>query len=159
MSKAETFEAFVASSSTRLLRLSYLLVGDAAAAEDLLQDVLERMYVRWSRVDDPSAYASRAIAHAASNRWRARRRRPEVPLDRHDRAVVAPEPLGISPLMAALATLPAGQRAVMVLRYFADLSVEQTAAALGCSTGTVKSQSARALPRLRELLAAQEEIR
>ena len=158
MSREETFEAFVASASTRLLRLSYLLVGDAGAAEDLLQDVLERMYVRWSRIDDPSAYASRALAHAASNRWRSRRRRPEVPLDRHDRAVVNPEPLGTSPLMAALSALPAGQRAVMVLRYFADLSIEQTAATLGCSTGTVKSQSARALPRLRELLAAQEEM-
>jgi RNA polymerase sigma-70 factor (sigma-E family) len=153
------FDAFVTGASSRLLRFAYLLVGDVAAAEDLLQDVLERMYVRWSRIDDPMPYARRSIAHAATNRWRRRQRRPEVPLGRHDRPVAPSEPLRASPLMVALATLPAGQRAVMVLRYFEDLSTEQTAAALGCSIGTVKSQSARALPRLRELLAAQEELR
>jgi RNA polymerase sigma-70 factor (sigma-E family) len=154
----QEFDDFVNGASNRLLRIAYLLVGDLAAAEDLLQDVLERMYVRWSRIDDPSAYARQSLAHAATNRWRRRQRRPEVPLDRHDRPVLPAEPLGTSPLMAALASLPRGQRAVMVLRYFEDLSTEQTAAALGCSIGTVKSQSARALPRLRELLAAQEEL-
>jgi DNA-directed RNA polymerase specialized sigma24 family protein len=81
-----------------------------------------------------------------------------VPLGGHDRAVASAEPLTTSPLMTALALLPRGQRAVMVLRYFEDLTTEQTAAALGCSIGTVKSQSARALPRLRELLSAQEEM-
>jgi RNA polymerase sigma-70 factor (sigma-E family) len=154
----DSFDAFVNGASTRLLRVAYLLVGDLATAEDLLQDVLERMYVRWSRIDDPPAYARQSLAHAATNRWRRRQRRPEVPLDRHDRAVHAQEPLSTSPLMAALALLPRGQRAVMVLRYFEDLSTEQTASALGCSVGTVKSQTARALPRLRALLAAQEEM-
>jgi RNA polymerase sigma-70 factor (sigma-E family) len=154
----DDFGAFVTGSSNRLLRVAYLLIGDKAAAEDLLQDVLERMYVRWSRIDDPGAYARQALVHASTNRWRRRQRRPEVPLDRHDRAVDAAEPLSTSPLMAALAALPRGQRAVMVLRYFEDLSTEQTAAALGCSIGTVKSQAARALPRLRALLAAQEEM-
>ena len=149
MTVGDDFDAFVTGASTRLLRTAYLLVGDVGAAEDLLQDVLERMYVRWGRIDDPPAYARQALAHAATNRWRRRSRRAEVPLDRHDRPVAAVEPLTTSPLMTALAALPSGQRAVMVLRYFEDLSTEQTAAALGCSIGTVKSQSARALPRLR----------
>ena len=153
------FDAFVTGSSARLLRTAYLLVGDAGVAEDLLQDVLERMFVKWPRIRDPRAYAQRAIAHAATNRWRRRLRRPEVPLGSHDRAVpAAADPLSLSPLMAALATLPAGQRAVVVLRYFEDLSTEQTAQALGCSVGTVKSQTARALPRLRVLLDQPEEM-
>lgn len=152
------FDDFVVGASPRLLRVAYLLVGDVGAAEDLLQDVLERMFVRWSRVEDPQAYARQALTHAATNRWRRRQRRREAPLGGHDRAVTSPEPLSLSPLMSALADLPAGQRAVVVLRFFEDLSTEQTALVLGCSVGTVKSQTARALPRLRALLAPHEEM-
>lgn len=146
------FRDFVAGATGRLLRTAYLLVGDAAAAEDLLQDVFERMYGKWARIDDPDAYARRALANSARNRWRSVGRRRETPLhEGHDRAAV--EPGDTAPdVLAALATLPSGQRAVVVLRYFDDLSVEQTARALGCSVGTVKSQTARALPRLRTLL-------
>jgi RNA polymerase sigma-70 factor (sigma-E family) len=151
------FDAFVTGASPRLLRVAHLLVGDAATAEDLLQDVLERMFVRWSRIEDPAAYARQSLAHAATNRWRWRLRRPEVPLGRHDQAAPATESSVGSPLMRALSTLPRGQRAVVVLRFFEDLSTEQTAAALGCSVGTVKSQTARALPRLRALLTAEQE--
>jgi RNA polymerase sigma-70 factor (sigma-E family) len=158
LSRDEGFDEFVSGASGRLLRTAYLMVGDRAAAEDLLQDVLERMYARWPRIDDPRAYARRALAHAASNRWRSRRRRPEVPLGERDVAAAPPGPEpALRDVLAALAVLPAGQRAVVVLRYFDDLSIEQTAAALGCSVGTVKSQTARALPRLRELLAFAEE--
>jgi RNA polymerase sigma-70 factor (sigma-E family) len=157
LARDEGFDDFVLGASGRLLRSAYLLVGDRGTAEDLLQDVLERMYARWSRIDDPHAYARRALVHAASNRWRARLRRPEVPLGERDVAAApGPEPASRD-VLAALAALSPGQRAVVVLRYFDDLSIDQTAAALRCSAGTVKSQTARALPRLRALLAFAEE--
>ncbi|MCW2759809.1 MAG: subfamily polymerase sigma-24 factor [Marmoricola sp.] len=159
MSKRDAeFRAYVDGTSGRLLRLSFLLVGDRHAAEDLLQDVLERLYVRWPKVQDPDAYARRALANAATNRWRSRARRPETALLAHH-DVAAPEtaPSRRDELVVALGQLPNGQRAVIVLRYLEDLSVEQVAAVLGCSTGTVKSQTARALPRLRDLLALDEE--
>jgi RNA polymerase sigma-70 factor (sigma-E family) len=153
----DTFDAFVVGSSTRLLRFAYLLVGDRAHAEDLLQEVLERMYVGWRRIDDPNAYAHRAITRRAQNRWRARQRRPEVAWGERDIGVEGPDLEARDALMRALAELPHGQRAVVVLRYLHDLTTEQTAHALGCSVGTVKSQTARALPRLRALLELAEE--
>lgn len=149
----QEFREFVAGSHVRLLRLAYLLVGDRGTAEDLLQDTFERLYVKWARVQEPEAYARRALANGATNRWRTRSRKPEVPLDdRYDSPGTEPEHGDREVLMTALKSLPSGQRSVVVLRYFEDLSVEQVAAALGCSTGTVKSQTARALPRLRSLL-------
>ncbi|MCU1589593.1 MAG: polymerase sigma-70 factor, sigma-E family [Frankiales bacterium] len=157
MARDEGFDVFVLGASRRLLRTAFLLVGDRGTAEDLLQDVLERMYARWSRIDDPHAYARRAIAHAATNRWRTRRRHAEVPLGERDAAAGTEPESACRDVLAALATLPPGQRAVVILRFFDDLSIDQTAAALGCSTGTVKSQTARALPRLRALLAFAEE--
>jgi RNA polymerase sigma-70 factor (sigma-E family) len=159
-SRDAQFDEFVLGSSPRLMRLSYLLVGDREAAEDLLQDVLERLYVAWPRVGNPEAYARQALANASANRWRWRSRRREVELTQeHHPAVPGPEPSGRDALLAALATLPAGQRATVVLRFFEDLSVEETANALNCSTGTVKSQTARALPKLRELLNTEEHCR
>lgn len=148
-----SFEEFVRGSSARLLRSAYLLVGDVGVAEDLLQEVLERMYVSWPGIEDPDAYARRALVHRATNRWRSRRRRPEVALtEGHDRALALDGPETRLDVVRVLRELSAGQRAVIVLRYLDDLSVEQTAAAMGCSVGTVKSQTARALPRLRALL-------
>jgi RNA polymerase sigma-70 factor (sigma-E family) len=148
-----SFDDYVRGSSTRLFRTAYLLVGEHSAAEDLVQEVLERMYVGWNRIEDPEAYARKALATRAINRWRMRRRRPEVPLgNAHDRPVWDASLAVQQDVLDALGQLPAGQRAVVVLRFFNDLSVEQTATALRCSTGTVKSQTARALPRLRELL-------
>jgi RNA polymerase sigma-70 factor (sigma-E family) len=157
--KDDGFDAFVIGASPRLLRAAYLLVGERVAAEDLLQDTLEKMFVRWSRIDDPTAYARRSLAHGAANRWRRRSRKPESPLDGHDAPAVAHDHSSRHDIMAALARLPRGQRAVIVLRYFEDLTTEQTAAAIGCSVGTVKSQTARALPRLRQLLDVSEESR
>lgn len=139
--------------------MAIALTGDRTAAEDLLQDVLERLYVAWPRVDDPSAYARRTLINASTNRWRRRGRRPERPLDE------APEPLVADrteehghrdELVRAVATLPARQRAVVVLRFLADLSEAETASALGCSTGTVKSQTARALISLRRIVGTDE---
>jgi RNA polymerase sigma-70 factor (sigma-E family) len=159
-SRDDSFDEFVLGASQRLLRLSFLLVGDRASAEDLLQDVLERLYVAWPRVSNPEAYARQALAHGAANRWRWRSRRREVELtDEHDEPVPGPEPTRRQELLAALADLPAGQRATVVLRFFEDMSVEETADALNCSTGTVKSQTARALPRLRALLHQEEPCR
>jgi RNA polymerase sigma-70 factor (sigma-E family) len=156
----ESFDDFVMRSSPRLLRSTYLMVGDLGAAEDLLQDVLEKMYVRWSRVDDPAAYARQALSHAAAGRWRRRARRKEISLAEHHVAPAGDNTDARADrdlLMRALAQLPRGQRAVLVLRYFDDQTEAETAAALGCSVGTVKSQCARAMSRLRALLHADAE--
>lgn len=140
--------------------MSIALTGDRSAAEDLLQDVLERMYVAWPRIDDPAAYARRALVNASTNRWRLRGRRPERPLDD------APEPLVSDrteehgrrdELVRAVACLPPRQRAVVVLRFLEDLSEAETARALGCTAGTVKSQTARALAKLRDLVGESAE--
>lgn len=152
------FEEFVATRSPVLLRTAYLLCGgDHGAAEDLLQDVLERVYPKWRRIrSDPESYVRAALANAAANRWRRRSRRvtevplltgtgPQVPGPEHG---VANQDL----VVRALGALPARMRAVLVLRFFDDLSEVDTAAALRCGVGTVKSQTSRGLARLRELL-------
>jgi RNA polymerase sigma-70 factor (sigma-E family) len=162
---AMSFEEFVAGASTRLLTLALLLTGrQRAEAEDLLQDVLERAYRRWSRIirnGGPEPYVRQMLVNAAVDRGRRLRRRPEAPLavDVADRAAVdqAGQHADRDLLLRALAGLPPRQRAVLVLRYFEDLSEAQTAAVLGCSAGTVKSQASRALSRLRELTAASDD--
>lgn len=149
------FDEFVAAQASRLLRSAYLLTADRGAAEDVLQEVLERLYVAWPRVDNPVAYTRVALARRAADRWRLRSRRPEVALGaRHDVGIAD----GSSTvderdrLLAALALLGPRQRAVVVLRYLEDLSEADTAAALGISLGTVKSQASRGLRRLRGIL-------
>ncbi|TWP53447.1 SigE family RNA polymerase sigma factor [Lentzea tibetensis] len=154
----QDFEDFVALRSQALLRTAYLLCGgDQGAAEDLLQDVLERMYSRWRRINGGhEAYVRAALANAAANRWRWRSRRPaEAPLEYaadpvargHEQRVVDQDSV-----VRALAQLPNRMRAVLVLRYFDDLTEAETAAALGCGIGTVKSQTSRGLARMRELM-------
>jgi RNA polymerase sigma-70 factor (sigma-E family) len=131
------------------------LTGDRGAAEDLVQEVFERLYVAWPRIDDPSAYAQRALVNRGTNRWRQRSRHPETTLtEAHDGAVGDTSTLSDDrdSLIRVIALLPARQRAVIVLRYLEDLSEAETAQALSCSVGTVKSQTSRALARLRELL-------
>jgi RNA polymerase sigma-70 factor (sigma-E family) len=150
--RGSDFDEFVTAAATRLLRVAYGLTGDRGAAEDLLQDVLERLYVAWPRVEDPMAYSRRALVNHSANRWRRRARHPEVALTAgHERAAADPTSRADDrdALVRALATLPARQRAVIILRFLDDLSEADTAAALGCSAGTVKSQTARALGRLR----------
>lgn len=152
------FELFVASRSTVLLRTAYLLcAGDRGAAEDLLQDVLERMYPKWRRLKgNPEAYARVALANASANRWRTKSRRvretpltaaPPVPVHGPENDVVDRDAV-----VRALGELPERMRAVIVLRFFDDLSESDTASTLGCSTGTVKSQTARGLAKLRDML-------
>ncbi|RIQ35857.1 SigE family RNA polymerase sigma factor [Jiangella rhizosphaerae] len=159
------FDEFVAGWSGRLLRAAYLLTGDRGLAEDLVQDVYERLYVAWPRVADPAAYAHRALTRQAMNRWRMRSRRPVEAVygAEHDRPDQRADPLDAlherSVVVSALRTLTARQRAVVVLRFFADLSEADTAAAMGCSVGTVKSQTARALARLRTVLPAIDDTR
>jgi RNA polymerase sigma-70 factor (sigma-E family) len=150
------FTSFVHERSTGLLRTAVLLAGgDRGHAEDLLQGVLERMYAHWDRIDGPEAYARRALAHAAVNRWRTRRRRPELPLLDPDAGGPVPGDGAAAvdlrdALVRALLTLPPRQRAVLVLRYFDDLPEAEVARALGCSVGTVKSAASRGLATLRE---------
>ena len=153
------FEEFVRGRSTTLLRTAYLLTGDRGHAEDLLQGVLERVARRWSSIDGaPEAYARRALANAATNRWR-RRRAVEVELfEEHARTTPdATEHLARrDQLVRGLQQLPVRQRAVLVLRYFDDLTEAETATALGCSVGTVKSHASRGLDRLRALVVDSE---
>jgi RNA polymerase sigma-70 factor (sigma-E family) len=152
----DSFEEFVSTGSDRLLGLALLLTGDRGHAEDLLQDVLERMYVKWRRIDDPHAYARTALARKVTDRWRARARRPrEVGLqDWHDSAVAdgTGQRAERSRVVEALRRLPPRQRAVIVLRYFEDWSEEQIADQLDVSRGTVKSQASKGLANLRELM-------
>ncbi|MDX6255964.1 MAG: hypothetical protein QOJ11_2298 [Frankiales bacterium] len=155
MDEPDGFREFVAGRSRALLRTAWLLTGDWAAAQDLVQTALAKTWPAWSRIrrtDDPEVYVRRVLVTTYATWWR-RRWRGEAPAaelpervttsdafeDADRRAVVA----------AALATLTRGQRAVVVLRYFDDLTEAQTASVLGCSVGTVKSQHARALAALR----------
>ncbi|KQW47078.1 hypothetical protein ASC77_18010 [Nocardioides sp. Root1257] len=156
------FDEFVATSASRLVRTAYLLCGDRGHAEDLVQTALLRTARRWrSARRQPEAYARRVVVNLAKDRWRDLARRPaEAPLEGADRA----GPIGVvdglldrDELLRATEQLSAGQRAVLVLRYFDDLTVEETAATLGCSTGTVKSQTSRALERLRVVLTPEKE--
>lgn len=158
MSDAE-FRDFVTHRSPALLRTAYLLCGgDRGAAEDLLQDVLERVFPRWRRIrDHPEPYIRVALANAATNRWRRRSRRvAEAPLswDAPQPTIAGPEErvLDADLVVRALGTLPPRMRAVLVLRFFDDMSEVDTAAALHCGIGTVKSQTSRGLARLRELV-------
>ena len=153
----EDFAEFVAADAARLLGFAYLLTGDRAAAEDVLQDALERTYRVWPRVDEPFAYVRTAITRHAINRWRRRGRRKEVCLEGWDTAARADHIQATVERLAiqdALATLAPRQRAVVVLRFLDDLSEAETARCLGCSVGTVKSQTSRALARLRRHLGA-----
>ena len=154
-SSERAFERFVAAEGSSLLRFAYLLAGGREAAEDLLQSALERCYRQWRRVertDRPDRYVRRVLANAAVDRWRLRRRTPELPLS------AAAEPVtidGIEALLArdellrALRTLSPRQRVVVVLRYVEDLSEVDTAAVLDCSVGSVKAHASRGLARLR----------
>ena len=152
------FEAFVAASSTQLVRTAYLLCGDREHAEDLVQMTLLRTARRWPTARRrPEAYARRVLVNLAKDRWRDLSRQPaEVRLsgtvELAARFGEGDLLIDRDELIAALAALSDGQRAAVVLRYFDDLSVDDTAAALGCSAGTVKSQTSRALAALRSAL-------
>ena len=152
----QQFTEFATLAAPRLRRTAFLLCGDWHTAEDLAQIALAKVFVSWHRIsrrDAVHAYATRTLVNSylASRR---RKRATEVLLARlPDRAVPPPAPELRLVVLDALAALPPKARAVVVLRYWEDLSVEQVAALLGCSAGNVKSQSARGLDKLRALLA------
>ena len=153
-----SFDEFVATSADRLVRTAYLLCGDRGHAEDLVQTALLRTARRWRTARrQPEAYARRVVVNLTKDRWRDLARRPaEAPIDGAEERVGSVKAfdglLDRDELLRAARQLPPGQRAVLVLRFFDDLSVEETAATLGCSTGTVKSQTSRALAALRTAL-------
>jgi RNA polymerase sigma-70 factor (sigma-E family) len=155
----QAFDAFVASSSDGLLRTAYLLCGDRGHAEDIVQTALMRTARHWSAAQQqPEGYARRVVVNLTKDRWRGLGRRPaELPLEADVQVPETTALLDRDALVRAAAHLPPGQRAVLVLRYFDDLSVEETAACLGCSTGTVKSQTSRALENLRSALTPTQE--
>jgi len=154
----ESFQAFVERQWAPLTRTAYLLTGDRGTAEDLVQAALEKTHRKWGRVATmtaPEAYVRRTMVNTAIS-WRRRLRVREVPLLAHDSSAPADEYQRVDQrqqVVAALRELPPRMRAVLVLRYFEDLSEADIAGTLGCSVGTVKSQASRGLERLREHLA------
>jgi RNA polymerase sigma-70 factor (sigma-E family) len=154
------FDEFVAGNVEALLKTAYLITWDAGEADDLVQECLFKVARRWPRVrkmDQPRAYARRVLVNLALDGARGRaRRRSELDgasadVDGPARDLLA----GIdtrAELLDGLAGLTPRQRAVLVLRYFNDLTEAQTAEVLGCSPGTVKSNASRGLARLREVL-------
>jgi RNA polymerase sigma-70 factor (sigma-E family) len=152
----EAFEALVDARSTSLLRTAYLLTGDWGTAEDLLQTALAKTWFRWHTLRDPQAaeaFVRQVMTRTFATWWR-RRWRGETPTELLPDGPHAADPyVGVDArdlLRRALAELPPRQRAIVVLRFYEDLSEAQVAEALGCSVGTVKSTVSRALVRLRE---------
>jgi len=147
---AESFDAFVLARSRKLLRTAYLLTQDHSLAEDLVQTALAKAWFAWSRIEggDPEPYVRKIMVNTYSTWWR-RRWNGEQPTDElPERAAPAgtEEPTDI---WRVLQRLPRRQRAVVVLRFYEDLSEAETARILGCSTGTVKSQTSKAFAKLR----------
>ena len=150
----ESFDVFVVAHSKTLVRCAYLIVGDSTAAQDVVQIALVKVARRWAIVagnGHPLPYARAAVVHTAIS-WRRRKWHGEVPNG------ALPDQPGVDAtnavdnrdrLRRALAELPRRQRAAVVLRHYLDLDEAATAAALGCSIGTVKSQTAKGLARLR----------
>jgi len=150
----EAFSAFVAARQRELVRLGWALTGDRQLGEDLVQTALLQLWPHWSRVaaaGEPFAYTQRIVINLWSS-WRRRRWRTErldaSPPDSSG-GDVAIEAQTRASLDGWLARLPRRQRAVLVLRFVCDLDVGETADRLGCSTGTVKSQTSKALRTLR----------
>ncbi|MCX4748699.1 SigE family RNA polymerase sigma factor [Kitasatospora sp. NBC_01287] len=154
------FTNFVAARAGWLRKVAYLLCGDWHRADDLVQETITKLYTSWGRVsraDNMDGYARRVLVNiflaeqrSGWGRWVARLRgEPEPSLER---PASVPDLEAALDLRQALSALPPRQRAAVVLRYHCDLSVEQTAEALGCSVGNVKSQTSRGLGALRNKL-------
>ncbi|MEV4809709.1 SigE family RNA polymerase sigma factor [Micromonospora avicenniae] len=156
----EEFRDFVAARSAALLRTAYLLAGDWATAEDLLQTALTKTYLAWRRLGGIEAvepYARRVLVNTSTSWWRRRwhGERPTDVLPEHAGTDEIERQLDRDLLWRHLRALPTRQRAVLVLRFYEDMSEAQTAALLGISTGTVKSQTSRALATLRQRMGAE----
>jgi RNA polymerase sigma-70 factor (sigma-E family) len=146
----ESFESFVAARSSALLKTAYLLTQDSHLAEDLLQTALAKTWRAWSRIDtNAEAYVRRVLVNTYASWWR-RHWNGEAPTDVLPDVAQGPDDVASKgDLGTALRRLPKRQRAVIVLRYFDDLTEVETARLLGCSVGTVKSQTSKALAKLR----------
>lgn len=151
MAEKPDYDAFVLARWPALLRTAYLLTHDVGRAEDLVQTALTKLWFAWDRVEgDPEPYVRRILVTTHISWWRRRwsselvtERVADVPESR------APDLERRVDVWASLGRLPARQRAVVVLRYYEDLTEPEVAAVLGCSVGTVKSQHAKAMRRLR----------
>ncbi|MFB7508307.1 SigE family RNA polymerase sigma factor [Streptomyces broussonetiae] len=164
----EEFQSFMVGRWPRLMRTAFLLTGEQHAAEDLVQSTLEQVYVSWRRVgaaDDPEAYVRRVMINAHARKHRRRLKEflapkddsglvHEVP-DTGDRIAQADDR---SALLKALAQLPVRQREAVVLRYWEDLTETQAAEAMGCSVGTVKSNAAKGIAKLRAIPGLAETV-
>ena len=158
----EQFHSFVLSHRAGLVRTATLLTaGDRHLAEDLVQSTLTKLYVAWPsfrRADNPEGYLRRTLVNAFTDEkrrwWRRHERTVAVLPDAKPHLAASDE--GNDGLRTALRELPPKMRAALVFRYFYDLDVADTADALGCSEGTVKSQTARALEKLRDVLVETE---
>jgi len=157
--RRSSFAEFAEARTPALVRVAYLLTGDQHAAEDLVQSALAKTYARWSslRHEDPEGYVRVVMYREQISWWRRLSRIREIvsaaPTD-----VACPDPSGHADLRLvmrdAVRDLPPAQRSVIVLRYYEDLSESQVAQILGCSIGTVRSRTHRALRKLRKLLPA-----
>ena len=159
--RAPAYEEYAAAAWPNLYRVAYLLAGAHADAEDLAQQALVKVFRNWTKVaasDSPDAYVRRILTNTYLSARRPLRLQRELITDRVPEGAV--EPGTAAPeqrllLWPHVRALPPRQRAVVVLRYYEDLSEQQIADALGCTTGTVKSTSHKALARLRAVLADQ----
>jgi RNA polymerase sigma-70 factor (sigma-E family) len=147
-----SFDDFVSARSSALLRTAYLLVRDQAAAEDLVQTALTKAWFAWDRLEgNPEPYVRRILVTTQASWWRRRWvwELPTADLPESGVGSAQDDAADGQDLWEALGHLPPRQRAVVVLRYFDDLTEVDTARTLNCSVGTVKSQCAKALAKLR----------
>ena len=155
MAVADEFTEFATGAAPRLRRTAFLLCGNWHTAEDLTQTTLAKMFVAWRRIKRQEAvyaYANRALVNTYLADRRGKGARELLAGWLPERSVESPAPELRMVIVDALATLPPKARVVVIMRYWADLSVYQVADLLGCSPGNVKSQSARALDKLRAVL-------
>lgn len=151
VTSAESFDAFVLARSRGLLRTAYLLTQDVALAEDLVQTALAKAWFAWARIEggDPEPYVRRILVNTYSSWWRRRWNGEQPSADLPEAPTGAEAGEERTDVWRALQRLPRRQRAVVVLRYYEDLTEVETARVLGCSTGTVKSQTSKAFAKLR----------
>jgi len=161
----EDFRRFVIDSRQRLVRTAYVLTGDYARAEDLVQTALVRTYRAWHRIerrDVPEHYARRIVVHLHAAWWRRIAHRSERPVAFVPEVAEADGTEAVDrrdQVWRAVLTLPPRMRAIIVLRFLEDLKETETAEVLGCSVGTVKSQTSRALAKLRSQLGTEAVVK
>jgi RNA polymerase sigma-70 factor (sigma-E family) len=152
--KEQAFRDLYVARAPALRRTAFLLCGDWQLAEDLVQVAFEKVYASWSRLREPEAVLRRTLVRCWVDETRRPHRRERPVEQLPERPVVEPER---ESLRDALAGVPPRQRACLVLRFYDDLSVAETARLLGCTEGTVKSQTSRGLEALRAVVGESRE--